>query len=63
MRLILEVDDTTVALSITAMRMYGIETSIGAHCIDIQGADGKIIVIPKEGKAEIKEVSEDARTD
>lgn len=63
MRIILEVDDTTVALSITTMRMYGMETSIGAHCLDIQGADGKIIVIPNDGKAEIKEADEDAGTD
>lgn len=64
MRIILEVDDTTVALSITALRIYGIETSIGAHCLDIQGADGKIIVIPpNEGKAEIKEADADAGTD
>lgn len=59
MRIILEVDDTTVALAITAMRMHGMETSIGAHCLDIQGADGKIIVIPKDGKAEIKEADND----
>lgn len=64
MRIILEVDDTTVALSITTMRMYGIETSIGAYCLNVQGADGKIIVIPQnEGKAEIKEADEDAGTD
>ena len=63
MRIILEVDDTTVALSITTMRMHGLETSLGAHCLDIQGKDGKIIVIPKEGKAEIKEADEDAGTD
>lgn len=61
MRIILEVDDTTVALSITALRIYGIETSIGSHCLNIQGADGKIIVIPNEGKAEIKEADEDAK--
>ena len=63
MRIILEVDDTTVALSITSMRMYGIETSLGAYCLNIQGADGKIIVISKDGKAEIKEADEDAGTD
>ena len=63
MRIILEVDDTTVALSITVLRMYGMETSIGAHCIDIQNADGKIISIPKEGTADMREVSEDAETD
>lgn len=61
MRIILEVDDTTVALSITTMRMYGLQTSLGAYCLDIQGADGKIIVIPKDGKAEIKEVTGDVR--
>lgn len=63
MRIILEVDDTTVALSITAMRMYGIETSLGAYCLDIQGADGKTIVIQNDGKAKIKEADEDAGTD
>lgn len=59
MRIILEVDDETVALSITTLRIFDTGTSIGSHCIDIQGADGKIIVIPKEGKAEIREADEE----
>lgn len=63
MRIILEVDEFTVGLSITTLRIDDEGTHVGAHCFDVQGADGKIIVIPKEGKAEIKEADDDARAD
>ena len=59
MRITLNVDDDVVAISFTILQIRGAETDITTACLDVRGADGKIINIPKKGDVTLQEVRED----
>lgn len=59
MQITLNLDDDVAAISFTILTFNGMETGIRTTCLDVRGADGKVIDFPNDGKVAIREVQDD----